>query len=134
MRGPELGEEADEARYLQVYREMARELEMISKALKDVIDEGNRSLLSAAATCIFSNVRLTAPTVNLHALVAAVPTEYPKGLALEVKEHIDTLVEASTAMLTVTKGPSKVAVAAVLSMGWMHPLICNTNMWPHGGI
>ena len=72
---------------------MAGELEVLPKELEDFIDERNRSLLSAAATRVFSNIRLAAPAVDLHMLIAVVPSEASEAMTQEVKEHVDELVE-----------------------------------------
>lgn len=54
---PVLNEEADDARCLQVFQEMAEVLETMPKEMDSVVEAGGRSLLTMAATCILSNVR-----------------------------------------------------------------------------
>lgn len=90
---PKLSEEVEDDWCLQVFQEVARDLDALPKALEDVINERNRSLLCEVATRLFSNVHLAAPTIDLRALITDVPSEAPKSLALEVRGHVDTLVK-----------------------------------------
>lgn len=88
----ELDEEADDTRCLQVLQEMARDMETLPKELEGVIEDKNHSVLIVAATCVFSNVCLVAPTADLRALIAALPIEASETLALEVKECMDAML------------------------------------------
>lgn len=60
--------------------------------LKDVISDEKRSLLSAAASHISSNIRLAAPMLYLRTLLAAIPSNSLEALTLEVKENVAELV------------------------------------------
>lgn len=58
---------------------------MMPNELEGVIEDMNRSLLKAAATCLFYNVRLEGLVADLRALIAIVLFEASETLALEVR-------------------------------------------------